>query len=242
MHLVIDAGNTHVKLALFNKSGKRYGSIKLIDFDYKLLTNYIQSISKIESTIYCSVRSDDGRFIKFLQSNYPTHVLDIKSRLPFVNKYKTPNTLGKDRIANIAAASQLAGNVLVVDAGTCIKFDLLEKNKSYCGGSIHPGIRMRYKALNHFTGKLPLIEFIPKKINTNKLIGTSTEACLNTGVELAIILEVEAIIARYKQKFPNLITIITGGDLRFFSQQINFTFAARDFTLQGLYQILKLNS
>lgn len=242
MHLIIDAGNTHVKLALFNKSGKRSGSIQLIDFDYTQLTNYIHRLKKIERVMYCSVRADDEKLIKFLQTNYATHLLSIDSKLPFTNNYNTPHTLGKDRIANLAAASQFAGPALVVDAGTCIKFDLLDKNRIYRGGSIHPGIRIRYKALHQFTGKLPLIVFKPKKINASKLIGTTTDESLKTGVELGILLEVEALVARYKKKHPNLITIITGGDMRFFSQQINFTFAARDFTLQGLYQILKLNS
>ena len=167
-------------------------------------------------------------------------VLDNNTKVPIIKKYKTPETLGNDRLAASVGAWSLfpQKNSLVVDAGTAIKYDFVNSNGEYLGGSIAPGVEMKFKALNHFTGKLPLIE----KNKGYELTGTSTEDALVSGVMFGSLMEMQGFIDTYSEKYENIQVIMTGGDYPYFADRLKGTiFAEPDLILKGLFEILKYN-
>jgi type III pantothenate kinase len=144
-------------------------------------------------------------------------------------------------VANVVGAASLfpKQNCLITDAGTCIKFDFINAKKQYLGGAISPGISMRFKALHHYTDKLPLIK-PQKKV---MLIGNSTKNSIASGVQNGALAEIENIILRYKKKFGGIKVILTGGDMEPFARNIKSDiFAAPHLTLIGLNEILNFNS
>ena len=200
----------------------------------------INKYSKIASAIISSVgrlsKKDVGLF-KDLE------VLELNSRtkVPFKNSYKTPETLGVDRIALVSASvDQFPGNnVLIIDAGTCITYDFITDKNEYLGGAISPGIRLRYKTLNNLTANLPLLETDQPKT----IIGDSTESSIHSGVVFGVIKEIDGVIDQYIQEYPDLTVILTGGDAKFLSNQLkNSIFANSNFLLEGLNFILDYNS
>ncbi|MDZ7847381.1 MAG: type III pantothenate kinase [Owenweeksia sp.] len=158
--------------------------------------------------------------------------------LPFKLKYKTPETLGLDRIALAAAAAHdyPGKNCLVIDAGTCLTYDFIDRERNYHGGAIAPGLKMRYQALHHFTARLPLVAHRAEV----ELIGDSTETSIQAGVAGGIFYEVKATIEAYQMRYPGLITVLTGGDYAAFEGlSKNGIFAAPEFLLHGLNNILE---
>ena len=163
------------------------------------------------------------------------------TNIPFKNKYKTPKTLGVDRIGLVSSAVYRYPNenVLVIDAGTCITYDYVNTKAQYFGGSISPGIIMRYKALNNFTAKLPMLDLeFPES-----LIGISTNQSIHSGVIFGVLGEINAIINRYKDQNEKLTVVLTGGDANFLAKRLkNGIFANPNFLLEGLNAILNYNS
>ena len=160
--------------------------------------------------------------------------------MPFKNLYKTPHTLGLDRIALVTAAvkNYPDKNVLVIDAGTSITFDFKNEHEEYLGGSISPGLQMRFKALNTFTAALPLIE--PKEDAEH--IGTDTEEAIQSGVIWGVVTEIDGIINWYKKNYNDLTIILTGGDMLFLSKTLkNGIFANSNFLLEGLNYLILFN-
>ncbi len=239
MNLIIDAGNTLIKLAIFKQD--------------KLLSTYrvknkeaVSFFSKIrnEYTITHVIVSIVGKFTAknkaYLEKYYSVFYLNSKTKVPFTNCYKTPNTLGKDRIALASAAAKQypKKNVLIIDAGTCITYDFLDAKNNYLGGAIAPGIRMRYNALHQQTANLPLLE---TKLPEN-FIGNSTQMCMHVGVIYGILGEIEAVIQKYTLTYKDLTVILTGGDANFLSKQLKSSiFANPNFLLEGLNYILQYN-
>ncbi len=161
--------------------------------------------------------------------------------LPIKVLYKTPETLGNDRLANVCAAWSLypEQNSLVIDLGTCIKYDFVSASGTYPGGSISPGLSMRYKALTRFTSQLPYFKPVDE---FPELTGQSTEGAIRSGVENGILEEVNGIIARYQELFDQTRIILTGGDHSKFADKLkSVIFAAPNLTLTGLKVILDHN-
>ena len=136
--------------------------------------------------------------------------------------------------------------MLVVDAGTCITIDYLDKSEKYCGGGIMPGINMQYKALNDYTGKLPKItheiDDVDYDLVFKRKIGSSTPRSIKMGVGYMVSAALDSIIDTYKVKYPQIKTIITGGDAIFFERRLkNKIFADLDLSLYGLSLILDCN-
>lgn len=242
MKLTIDIGNTLTKAAVFKgnelKEGFSFSGLAGFDLN-KILKNY----PAVKSAIVSSVINNDDGLINNLKEKVSLIVIDHQTKLPVKNNYKTPETLGKDRISNAVGANFLfpGENVLIIDAGTCIKYDFVSKNNSYEGGSISPGLQMRYKALNIFTSKLPLLEISEKEI----LTGRNTEESITSGVQTGIIAEAEGIIEKYLEKHPDLKIVITGGDMQFFKARLskkNSIFADPFLLMKGLNTILDLNA
>lgn len=240
MNLVIDIGNTKAKAAIF----QRDSLLKTISFPIKLLVSEIKKLQKefpITKGMLSSVAFISSNEIVKLQSILPFEILSSKTKLPFKNLYKTPKTLGVDRVALVAYGVKKypSKDVLLIDAGTCITFDFVNAKKEYLGGAISPGIEMRYKALHTFTSNLPLLE----KESTQNEIGNTTNESIHIGVIRGVLQEIEGIIRQYQKNYPNLTIVLTGGDHNFLSKQLKSSiFATSNFLLYGLNELLKLNT
>jgi len=241
MNLIIDVGNTYVKLAVFKGDKmKRKDVIKLqlLLKHINLLKEEYKSINKV---IISSVGELKDKDVSYIDKQFDLILLNSKTKLPFKNLYKTPKTLGIDRIALVSASVNLfpEKSALIIDAGTCITYDFVTTKNEYLGGAISPGIRMRYKSLNNLTANLPLLETeIP-----NSIIGNSTNNSIHSGVVNGVLTEIKGVIQQYEQKYSDLTVILTGGDANFLSKQLKSSiFANSNFLLQGLNYILQINS
>lgn len=240
MNLIIDEGNSFIKVAIYNGKEQRFfKSFEKDDFFEN--TTQITDFQYVTKCIISSVGNEAKERFSFLKNHIPyVCFLHQKSPMPFTNCYATPHTLGIDRMALMAGASLLfpKKNVLVIDAGTCITFDIMTENQEYLGGAIAPGIAMRLKAMHEFTAKLPLIS--EQNFDIENFIGNSTETCILSGVYHNISCEIEGVIGRYKEKFKNLTIILTGGSHIFLEKNIkNCTFANSFFLLESLNALLE---
>ncbi|WP_046742975.1 type III pantothenate kinase [Kordia zhangzhouensis] len=241
MNLIIDAGNTFVKMAVFQGNTLVFDESFEKKYFQEKIEKFFKAYNKIDALITSSVTTLSEDTQKYLASlKVQVMKLTYKTNVPFQNAYKTPETLGVDRIAlTMAAVSEYPNkNVLVIDAGTCITYDFKTTNEEYLGGGISPGIRLRYKSLNLLTANLPLLE----PIMPEKYIGDSTETAIHSGVMLGVLAEIDGIIDEYKQQFEHLTVILTGGDANFLAKRLkNTIFANSKFLLQGLNYVLEYN-
>jgi len=237
MNLIIDAGNTQVKWALY--SGKmqfRKGAVSTL----RELSEELSGIeaSETKAAIISAVRKLPGDFLSSLREKIPQiYLLDKNLPLPVKIDYDTPETLGKDRIAAAVGAAAIYPGlpVLVIDVGTAITFDLISEDASFKGGNISPGLYMRFKALNSYTDDLPLVgssDNIP-------IMGRTTSEAIQSGVQLGIAYEIDAYINALVNKFNGLRVILTGGDAPLFVKNLkNTIFVVPDLVIDGLNLIL----
>ena len=229
----IDIGNTITKTALFENFEMVHFEILGNNNPDRLLD--IISGRKIASCIISSV-AEDTENIKIKLQNYISKVIEFETNtpIPIENCYETPESLGKDRLAAVIGANFLypGHNILVIDAGTAITYDLINENGQYLGGNISPGVQMRYKALNSFTSRLPLI--LP--IQDFPKYGKNTTDAIRVGVQLGIVEEIDGMINNYKDIFGDLKVIITGGDVK------NLIFVVSNLVMIGLNRILIYNA
>lgn len=240
MNLNIDIGNTRNKLAIFDQN-KIVEIIISDEINPKLLKNITDKYKNINNVIISSVKGYNSKLTNYLKLNF-AHFIELsdKTKIPIENLYKTKETLGKDRLAAVVGANNIFPNtnVLVIDMGTAITFDFINSKAQYLGGTISPGLEMRFKSLNHFTDKLPLVE----KENNFQLIGKSTEEAIISGVQNGIIFEIDSYINQLKHKHENLKTILTGGDAIFFDKKLkNTIFVNLNLNFIGLNKILEHN-
>ena len=239
MNLIIDIGNTRVKAAVFENDSL----LELLVFDVKELLEKIDFFLlkyAIHKGILSSVKVLPEKLLSSLKEKVSFLILDSQTKVPFVNLYTTKSTLGVDRMALVAFASvnYKNKNVLILDAGTCITYDFINSKNEYLGGAISPGIEMRYKSLNKYTSKLPLLE----KKEINFLIGNSTENSMHSGVIKGVVAEIASIIDEYEKENPHLTVLLTGGDTYFLAKQLKSSiFANPNFVLEGLNTILIYN-
>ena len=241
MNLCIDAGNTRVKIAIFNGDGslletKVYNTLekKVLDeiaMKFPCKNAIISSVSPLQNETITSLKTQINQLL-FLNADLP---------IPIKNLYKTPESLGNDRLAGIIAASVLfpKENILVVDAGTCITCDFITQNKDYLGGNILPGILMRFKSMANYTAQLPLVE----KAEIDFFIGNTTITSIQTGVLHGVLHEIKGFIEQYEKEFEKIRVIVTGGDAPYFESQLkNKIFVQPDLVLIGLNEILNYNT
>lgn len=239
MNLIIDVGNTRVKMAVYNNSELIHNEI----FTHKnIVTNAVSIAEKFKciAAIISSVGAVKKNEIIELKSKINLIILNSDTKIPFKNAYASPKTLGVDRIALVSSAVKnfQNKNVLIIDAGTCITYDFVNTKAEYFGGGISPGVRMRYNALNVFTEKLPLLE---PQYPAN-LVGDSTVNSIHSGVINGVISEIDGIINKYKEKNQDLTVVLTGGDVKFLADRLkNSIFANPNFLLDGLNTILTYN-
>ena len=239
MFLCIDCGNTRTKANIYTQMGELVARSQ----HKHLRASWLQKIFDaypIQAAILCSVVAHDSDAVVCLEKNAPLITLSHTISLPVTLAYLTPETLGRDRIAVVCGAHSLYPNenILVIDAGTCIKYDFLDANATHQGGSIAPGIGMRLKAMHQFTAKLPLVERQP----IGDFIGRNTETALLTGGQLGAAMEVEGFIAQYKKHFGEMRVLLTGGDAPFIQQHtLGETEHLPHLLMSGLYAILLKN-
>ncbi len=236
MNLCIDIGNTALKFGLFNENellqqGKSLEELKVID------------VSKVKAAILSSVVPQHP-VIEWLNSNAIASItLSHSLLLPFSIAYTTPETLGSDRIAAVAGAMKRFPKkcCLVITAGSCITYNLVNDNAMFLGGAISPGINMRFKALHQFTAQLPFVA-IEQKAEL-PWIGHNTQSSIETGVYRAVLNEIEGFIRQFDADFENLNILICGGDAPFLVSHLkNNIFATPSLILEGLNYILQLNA
>lgn len=240
MHLVIDLGNSKIKFFVFQENRILYRAFQpIIEWE-----NTLRQIRKKYPAISNCIISDvNGSITDDLKNSLGLiSVLFCSSRLklPFRTMYKPKKQLGADRIALLSACilDYPNKNVLVIDLGTCITYDLIDNKRLHHGGAISPGFIMRYKSLNFFTGSLPLLN--PK--NSDKFLGDSTKSSIHAGVTNGIIAEINERICYHKKNFKDLIVIFSGGDaLRLSKPFKNEIFADTNFLAKGLNSILVSN-
>lgn len=236
LNLVIDAGNTRIKAATFSNTELR----EKYFFDTRDQAFGFLKKFTFQNIIVSSVTATANELLSATQAENKKLIASVDLQLPVSVSYTTPHTLGIDRVAAVCGALEMVPqqNCLIIDAGTCINYEFLDRHSCYHGGAISPGIQMRFKAMHTFTQRLPLVE----ALNEVDLIGNSTVACLQSGVMHGVLAEVNGIIDLYKEKYPDIAVIITGGDSIFFENKLKHSiFAAPDLVLRGLNRILLHN-
>lgn len=240
MNLVIDIGNTRSKYSVCT-SDEVIKTASVDSITPAAIVALKQEFKALKHVILSAVRDYPEALKSTLAEEFETFIeLDTSTPLPVENCYESKETLGKDRIAAIVGAFHLypKTNVLVIDAGTAITYDLLTAEGKYLGGNISPGLEMRFRALHQFTGKLPKIEQGVVK----GLIGKTTEQAIRAGVQHGILSEVDAAIRSFKENYNNLKVIMTGGDAEFFDKSLkNSFFVHFNLTSIGLNRILQHN-
>jgi len=242
MNLVVDVGNTQIKFAVFEGDELLEKDSSNSENAQVLFQDVLKTFPDLSKGIISSTNHVPDTLRKALFNNLHIVEFSHQSQLNFVNNYKTPETLGLDRIALVAAAAESYSgqNVLVIDAGTCITYDFIDKSSVYQGGAISPGLQMRFKAMNTFTGNLPLLKDV---INQPDYIGKSTTEAMQIGVFKSVCYEIDGYIQDYLTDYEDLTVVLTGGDYYLLSASIkNSIFATPNFLLKGLNIILQLNS
>ena len=237
LNLTIDIGNTSAKAGLFEGD-------RLIE-QYNQLgereTIALAKQHKPRQILMSTVRKGAKRLLKKMSAHTSVSLLSWQTPVPFLNLYETPQTLGTDRIAGVAGAMHLFPGrpCLIIDTGSAITYDYLDAECRYHGGSISPGLNMRFKALHKFTSGLPLITF-----NKNyELTGKTTKNAILSGVIEGCMAELNGIISRYQQFSDDLCIILNGGDAIFFESKIKAPiFAVPNLVLIGLNEIIKFNA
>ncbi len=237
-NLVIDIGNSRTKAAIFRQGALLERFIwEACSEEHVLAALANHSVQNVILSVVGPAL--DENFKRWLAQQVDVLLeLDHRTPLPFRNAYATPHTLGKDRLAAVAGAWARfpKQNCLVIDAGTCITYDVLTAEGVYLGGNISPGIQMRFKAMHTFTASLPLVE----AREADQLIGQSTETAIRYGVLWGILWEVEGMIATAQNQWPHLNVLLTGGDCVYFEKNLKTRiFAHSDLVLEGLNKILE---
>ena len=239
MNLVVDIGNNFFKLGIFQNSNLIFSFSEkngAIDVEIeKIISKYSEITSALISNV-SSIKINDILY----RFNINIYELDSTFIFPFKLNYQTTGTLGNDRLALAAAATILFpnSNNLVIDAGTCITVDFIDNNNHFMGGSISPGVKMRYDSLNHYTSNLPLL----KNENNFDYPGNSTNASIHAGIIGGVSNEINGFIKQINSKNEKVNVILTGGDAKILSKTLKITiFANQNFILEGLNSILNLN-
>lgn len=239
--LIVDIGNSSAKIALFDGDTL----IEQLCVSHEALPRTLReqaAHTPIKAAILSSVIPLGEELESTLEAlPFPCLGMSAQLKMPFRIAYKTPDTLGPDRLAAVAEAwAQCPGrNLLVIDAGTAITYDVVTADGIYHGGQISPGITMRFKALHQFTGKLPLVS----REGERTPIGNTTETAIREGVLQGVDREIEGYIHEYSQKYPDLLVFLTGGDAFFLDNRVKSrTFADNLLVIKGLNRILTLNN
>ena len=237
MNLIIDIGNNSAKFFLF-KGEQIILHTRKSNSSFEILDEWSR-LYDIEKAIISSVVEEGPELLSAISKlQCPVVRFNNSMQLPLEIKYKTPDTLGSDRVAAaVGAWNETPGrNILVIDAGTAITVDFISKDGKYNGGNIAPGIKMRLRALHEFTNRLPIVD----KEGEIPSIGYDTETAIRSGVINGICHEIDGYINEFKQKFCDVLVFLTGGDEKPLKNRIkNCIFADKYLVAKGLNRILR---
>ena len=237
--LCLDFGNTRLKAAIF-KNDEMVKEFFLVDDSVETITPILDQYDPGRS-ILSSVINHNSAIEILLSSRTVFHKLSHLTTVNFTSPVGKPETIGADRLALVAAAVHFypGKNNLVIGLGSCITYNFVNQYHQFLGGSISPGMDMRFKAMNDFTAKLPLVQ-----ADWNyPLIGYDTKTNLQSGVITGIACEIEGFIEKYAQKYGNFNVVLTGGNSAYFASQLkNKIFADYNFLFKGLYALSELNN
>lgn len=242
MNLVLDLGNSFGKIAVCQGTNvvetALYEKITSREIAY-FHTRY----KDLKGVIISSVVNDSREMIDYLRSLFSKCIeLDHNTAIPLLNRYRTPDTLGYDRIAAAVGAYTICPerNVLVIDAGTAITYDLVTADGEYLGGNISPGLEIRFKSLNRYTNRLPLLERPEEK---PPLLGSSTKEAIQAGIVNGIAFELDGFIGAMAEDHTDLKVVLTGGDAKYFEGKLKSSiFVDLNLNLIGLNRILEHNA
>jgi len=240
MNLVLDIGNSRTKISVFR--GSELVKLLVRDFpDPEAVKQLIQEFPGADKAIICSTKDYPEELMNCLRQEIK-FVIEFSHLTPVPVKvlYHTPETLGKDRIAAVTGASLLfpGKDILVIDSGSAITYDFINSSGEYTGGNISPGLNMRFKALHHYTGRLPMVA--PDQ--DYGFWGKDTFSAIRAGVQNGILFEMEGYIGHFKKIYKKMQVIFTGGDVNFFERKLkNSFFVDSNLVSKGLNRILEYN-
>jgi type III pantothenate kinase len=242
MNLVLDLGNTHGKIAVCDRQkvveAATYEKITSREISY-----FHIRYSGIQGAIVSSVVNYSREIIDYLYNLYPVCIeLNHATPIPLLNRYQTPETLGYDRIAAAVGAYTICPgkDVLVIDAGTAITYDIVSARGEYVGGNISQGIDIRFKSLHKYTNRLPHLER-PQELPP--LVGSSTREAIQSGIVNGLRFEMDGFIEAMTGLYPKLQVVLTGGDAKYFVGKLKSSiFVDPNLNLIGLNRILEHNA
>lgn len=245
--LTIDRGNSAVKVGLWYDN-RMVGSVTCIDMNLRDTIEKLCRANKVDSAIVCSVVKDESNLLTEILHNVSVanvFVLDSQSRVPISIQYDSPSTLGADRIAAVTGATVISPgrNCLVVDSGTAITYDFVKSDKTFLGGNIAPGMKMRAESLSLNTSCLPLIELE----GDTPFCGYDTETAIRAGVVRGVVAELiyyyNYIIDTLKEvKCGDVNVVLTGGTAHLLTPFLNIPVAYEpNLVMIGLKRILEYN-
>lgn len=237
--LCFDFGNTRLKYAVFEDAALK--KVSVMDNDDTGTIETLISEHHPSKSILASVINHNAAIETLLAASTKFHKLNHESKLPFTSPVGKPETIGADRLALVAAAVHLfpKQHNLVIGLGSCITYNFINKFHEFLGGGISPGMEMRFKSMNQFTAKLPLV----KPEASFPLVGYDTKTNLLSGVLMGMSKEMDGMIDEYALKYRNFNVLLTGGDMPFFVPHLkNKIFADPQLMYKGLYAISEANN
>lgn len=237
--ICFDFGNTRLKAAIFENDFV-LEEIVLPNDEIKTIEHILETYQP-RKAILSSVIEHNPEIEKTLSERTAFHKLSHLTRINFTTPVGKPESIGPDRLALAAAAVHYypQKNNLVIALGSCITYNFINQYNEFLGGSISPGMEMRFKAMQLFTAKLPLVQ----KDWNFPLIGYDTKTNMQSGVIAGIAYEIDGFISDYALKFSNFNVVLTGGDTSYFAGQLkNRIFADPNFLFKGLYALSETNN
>lgn len=237
--ICFDFGNTRLKAAIFKND--EFVEQVVLPNDELFTIERLINIQQPQKTILSSVIHHNSEIETYLAQKTKFHKLSHLTKANFTSPVGKPETIGADRLALAAAAVHYFPNKnnLVIGLGTCVTYNFINQNNEFIGGSISPGMDMRFKAMEVFTAKLPEV-----KADWNfPLIGYDTKTNMQSGVIAGLAFEIEGFIEAYAEKFSNFNVVLTGGDATYFASRLKYKiFADYNFLFKGLYALSETNN
>jgi type III pantothenate kinase len=236
--LCFDFGNTRLKCAVFAE-GKFAEEIILENDHEDTILSLIEKYHP-EKSILSSVINHNPGIETLLRKETRFHMLNHHSKIPATTPVGKPETIGADRLALVVAAITIfpEKNNLVIGLGSAITYNFVNKHHEFLGGSISPGMEMRFKSLHVFTAKLPLI----KPEWNFPLLGYDTKTNILSGVIIGMAKEIDGTIDAYSEKYNNFNVLLSGGDIHYFAGRLkNKIFTDPYLIYKGLYAISEFN-
>ncbi len=237
--ICFDFGNTRRKAAVFEDD--RFAGDFLVENDDVATIEKVLEKYRPQKTILSSVIDHNSAIEELLGSTTRFHKVSHLTRVNFTVPSAKPETIGSDRLALCAAAARFfpGKNNLIVALGSCITYNFMNQYQQFLGGSISPGMEMRFKAMQYYTAKLPLVQ----KDWNYPLIGYDTKTNMQSGVIAGMVFEIDGFINAYTAKYGNFNAVLTGGDTTYFAGQLkNKIFADHNFLFKGLYALSETNN